>query len=114
MIEIKGDYTNILTYYAQMVSLQKRKFFEVHEFTFEYLSHRIVVDADTGKNVQTIDFPSIENVDRISMIKFAISSGKIRNLISISWSSFCIEDSENEKFAKDLIEIIDSSTFRFF
>lgn len=113
MIEIQGDFSNILTYFTQMLTIQQRRNFEVHEFNFEYISHRIVINADSGEYIETNAFPSSNNADRVSMIEFSIRKGDLKNIISITWNCFTT-DSIDETYAKELIEMIDSSTFRFF
>ena len=113
MRQFDGDFSSILTYYARMLSIQERRIFDVHEFKFEYISHHSLVDADSGKYLEMTDFPTINAIDRVSMIKFSISKGEQSNRVQISWNSFVI-DSDDDQYIKDLIEMIDSSTFRFF
>ena len=113
MKQINGDFSSILTYYAQMLSIQERRVFDIHEFKFEYISHRSIINVDSGQEFEMTDFPLMNAIDRVSMIEFLISKGEVKNRVQISWNCFVI-DSYNDQFIKELIEMIDSSTFRFF
>ena len=113
MKKIYGDFSSILTYYARMLSIQERRVFDVHEFKFEYISYRSIINVDSGQEFETADFPVLNAIDRVSMIEFSISKGELKNRVQISWNCFVI-DSDDDRFIKELIEMIDSSTFRFF
>ncbi len=112
---LEGDYDNIVEYFSRLLNLQRRKTFPLHNYFFTVNYITIVDDADKGIVKKTTEYPEKEMIDRIRNLSFIVEEGdsKFELVVSRDNISFC--DLEKDDFpVEKFVELLDSSTFRFF
>ena len=110
---VEGDYSNIMSYFGQMLSIKKLKEFDLHDFHLHYEGFESIIDADNGLKVFVDEFPDSRNLDRITFLKFNVRSASHSFSFIISWEYSEFEGIGNEN-AIAFLDLMDQSTFRFF
>lgn len=113
IVRVTGDYSNIITYFGQMLSIKKLRKFDLHNFHLTFEGYSGVVDADKGTTGFTENFPEAKNVDRIVYLKFNTISGSLNFSFKIAWDYTEFEGID-EKSSSAFLDLLDQSTFRFF
>ena len=112
--KIEGDFGNIIEYFVRMLAIQKRRNFPLHNFSFEYISHTYVKNADNNEEIESIDFPDKENVDRVTRLLFTVKGENISFDFEVRWTELVANFKDGEIDLESFTELIDQSTFRFF
>lgn len=113
VVRIDGDYSNIITYFGQMLSIKKLREFDLHTFHLHFEGYSGIIDADRGLTGFSQDFPDSKNVDRIVYIEFSAREGSISFSFKIGWdyAEFVGIDAN---VSNAFMDLLDQSTFRFF
>ncbi|MHB1440302.1 MAG: hypothetical protein ACYCSO_09085 [Cuniculiplasma sp.] len=114
VLEKSGDFSNIMEYFSRMLAVQQRRTFPLHDYTFTFLNHIVISDADSGKIVENESFPDKDNMDRIKTISFLVSGINMEFTLHIGWDSFKVSLKSGTLQFDKFVEMIDQSTFRFF
>ncbi|MGP6239127.1 hypothetical protein ACNF40_01760 [Cuniculiplasma sp. SKW4] len=112
-VRIEGDYSNITTYFGQMLSIKKLREFDLHTFHLYFEGYQRIIDADRGLTGFSKDFPDSKNVDRIVYIEFTASTGSKCFSFKIGWD-YAEFEGIDEKSSQSFMDLLDQSTFRFF
>ena len=111
-MQINDDFALILDYISKLFAIKHLKTVDVHEISVSYVRKGEMVD---GKIIYSTSFPEKNKLDRLVSIEVSIS--KLRPdkeiTVSISFDKFSSEDC-SEKELREIIDIFDRSTFRFF
>ena len=114
IMDVEGDFSNLLTYFSQVLKNQKRREFEVHDIHMNFVSYSYLENADNQLILESSDFPDKDKLDRIVSLVFKINFKNESYRITITQNFFSLDNSSNKSVADTLIEILDASTFRFF
>ena len=115
---INGDFNDILVYYTNLFSIQRRREIDVFGFSIKYSGHSLITSADNKSDQYIDDFPERElGLDRVSTIYLFVKKDSDPEKVfscSISFDGITFNGSDDSKLFKEFIEAMDSSTFRFF
>ena len=113
-LNVDGDFGNILEYFVRMLAIQQRKDFPLHNYTFHYIKHSFLTNADKNNELDSSEFPDKENLDRISKILFFVKADKTSFGLEVGWGQIKVDMKEGEIDLAKFTELLDQSTFRFF
>ncbi len=110
------DYSDLVTYLTGLFSIKKIPEILVDRFILTYNSCYILDGADSDRGELIQRFPEDDERDRIKYVVF-----DVRNLhptedsvLRINWDSIEITPDVDMKVAKDFVDVLDRSTFRYF
>jgi len=112
-VSIRGDFSNIINYFGQMLSIKKLREFDVHDFHMKFDGYETIIDADSQKKKYMEDFPDSRNVDRIVYLKFSVRKGDHVFNFRVGWDFANFNGMGNEQ-SEAFLDMLDRSTFRFF
>ena len=111
-MRINDDFAIILDYISKLFAIKHLRTVDVHEISVSYVGKGEMVD---GIVVYSTSFPEKDKLDRL--VSMDVSISKLRPnteiTVSISFDKISSEDC-NEKELRQIIDIFDRSTFRFF
>ncbi|MEM0157831.1 MAG: hypothetical protein QXN26_07235 [Thermoplasmataceae archaeon] len=116
MILSDGDYSDLVTYLTGLFNIKKIKSVTIDRYTISYGSCYIIDDLDTASGHTTDEFPSDNEKDRVKSLLLHVSgiNGRSSNTVEIGWDSVRIDPDVHPRLARDFIDMLDRSTFRYF
>ncbi len=114
-MRLEGDYSDVLTYLAQLFGKKRLKKVEIAGYEIEYDSCTLL--AHPGSNSKTTrEFPPSDEIDRVSSLvllcKIIKGGGPV--LVTITWDFYSFVPDIPAETAEKFISMIDTSTFRYF
>ena len=98
----------------RMLAIQKRRNFPLHNYSFEYLCHTYIKNADKNEEIESVDFPDKENVDRVTHLLFTVKGENLSFDFEVGWTELVANFKDGKIDLESFTELIDQSTFRFF
>lgn len=111
-----GDYSDLVVYLAQLFHKKNMRTFLIDRYRIEYVSCFVIDDLDTMEGHRKNEFPDSDEIDRLRSLAVAVTgiSGNSACRIEISWDSVTIEPDVHPKLAREFVDVLDRSTFRYF
>lgn len=113
-MKIEGDFGNIIEYFVRMLAIQKRRNFPLHNYSFEYLHHTYITNADKNQEIESDEFPDKENVDRVAQLLFMVKGENLSFYFEVGWTQLVANVKVGDIDLESFTDLIDQSTFRFF
>jgi hypothetical protein len=113
-MKIEGDFGNIIEYFVRMLAIQKRRNFPLHNYSFEYLHHTYITNADKNQEIESDEFPDKENVDRVTQLLFMVKGENLSFYFEVGWTQLVANVKVGDIDLESFTDLIDQSTFRFF
>ena len=110
------DYSDLVTYLTGLFSIKKIPQILVDRFMVRYTSCFILEGPDSEKGELVTRFPEDDERDRIKFVKFNVKGlhPTEESTVTINWDSIEIIPDIDIKIAKDFVDVLDRSTFRYF
>ncbi len=110
------DYSDLVTYLTGLFSIKKIPEILVDRFRMRYVSCFILDGPDSEKGELVERFPEDDERDRIKYVIFNVKGLHETNntTVKINWDSIEIFPDVDEKIARDFVDVLDRSTFRYF
>ena len=77
-------------------------------------TYHYVKNADNNEEIESIDFPDKENVDRVTRLLFTVKGENLSFDFEVRWTELVANFKDGEIDLESFTELIDQSTFRFF
>lgn len=116
-MELTGeDYSDLVTYLTGLFSIKKIPEILVDRFYIKYRSCFILNGPDTMEGEIIERFPEDDERDRIKYVVFHVRNLHPTELsvVQINWDSIEITPDIDSNVAKDFVDVLDRSTFRYF
>lgn len=117
VMKITGDdYSDLVTYLTGLFSIKKIQEILVDRFRMRYESCFVLNGAETDEGALITRFPEDDERDRIKYVTFSVSGLKAdtKSTVRINWDSVEITPDIDMNIARDYIDVLDRSTFRYF
>ncbi len=110
------DYSDLVTYLTGLFSIKKIPEILVDRFLMKYNSCYILDGPDSDKGELIQRFPEDDERDRIKYVVFDVKHlhPTEDSVVRINWESIEITPDIDQKVAKDFVDVLDRSTFRYF
>ncbi len=111
-----GDYSDLLIYLAGLFSIKKIGEISIDKYQIRYESSFLIEGASNENGFETRNFPENNQRDKIKSMTLSVRGVDNGNdsTVKITWDYVEIEPDVNVKAAREFIEILDRSTFRYF
>jgi|GEM_PF-1899850 hypothetical protein len=112
----EGDYYDLITYMAGLFGIKKLPEVSIDKYRIKYGKASIVKSADTGEVEHIKRFPEKHERDRIKSLSLEVSGitpGNKMN-VDINWDFVEFTPETNIRDAREFLEVLDRSTFRYF
>lgn len=114
---LKGeDYSDLVTYLTGLFSIKKIPEILIDRYRIRYASSFILEGPDTESGELVSRFPEDDERDRIKFVDFTVKglspSGEAK--VRINWDSIEITPDIEDRVARDFVDLLDRSTFRYF
>lgn len=116
-MQITGDdYSDLVTYLTGLFSIKKIPEILVDRFRMRYLSCFVLDGPETDEGELITRFPEDDERDRIKYVNFHVTGlhPEKESIVRINWDSVDIQPDIAENVARDYIDVLDRSTFRYF
>ncbi|MCL5802552.1 MAG: hypothetical protein ACYCSA_10600 [Thermoplasmataceae archaeon] len=112
----EGDYYDLITYLTGLFGIKKIPEVSIDKYKIKFDKASIVVSADTGELCHIDRFPEKEERDKIKSLSLEVSgiSPGNRMNVSINWDFVEFQPDPNVRDAREFLEVLDRSTFRYF
>ncbi len=111
-----GDYSDLVVYLAQLFQKKNMKVFNIDRYRIEYDSCFVIDNLDTLDGHLKAEFPKSDEIDRLKSLDLIVGgmNGNSMYRVNISWDSVTIEPDVHPKLAREFVDVLDRSTFRYF
>ena len=111
-----GDYSDLIVYLAGLFSIKKIGEISIDRYRIRYESSFIMEGNNTDRVFETRSFPENDQRDRIKSMTLSVRGMDNGNdsTVKITWDYIEIEPDVHAKAAREFVEILDRSTFRYF
>ena len=111
-----GDYSDLVIYLANLFQKKNMKRFLIDRYTIEYYSCFVIDNLETLDGHVKTEFPEGDEIDRLRNLAITVSgiNGNSSCRVEISWDSVVIEPDVHPKLAREFVDVLDRSTFRYF
>lgn len=114
-MKIEGDYSDVLTYLANLFSIKKIRTISIDRFTISYSRCDIITDSTKGTSSVVDQIPGKDDVDRIRSLDLEVEGIDNSSVtITIGWDSVFSPSVTSKEKLEYFLEILDKSTFRYF
>ncbi len=114
-LQIEGDYSDVLTYLANLFSIKRIEGVDIDRFRVSYSGCDVIRDASTGSSEHITHMPERDDVDRIKLLSLNVDGiGDSRIQVNIGWDSVVFIGNPDGEIARYFLEVLDKSTFRYF
>lgn len=109
-----GDYSNLMSYFSNLLGIKKIREYEIHGYKIYFMNYTFIKDADKMETEVLKSFPEKNSLDRIQSIKFAVMNNKMNFILEIGWNHILIDGKYEYGTLDNIEQVLESSTFRFF
>ena len=112
----EGDYYDLITYLTGLFGIKKIPEVSIDKYKIKFGRASLIKSADTGETLNIERFPEKEERDRIKSLSLEVSgiSPGNRMSVDINWDFVEFSPEPNVKDAREFLEVLDRSTFRYF
>ena len=116
MILRDGEKSELIVYLAGLYQKKQLREVTIDSYAVKYSSCVIIDSFDSNETHESMEFPEPDEKDRIKSISIRVSglNGSGSNMIHIDWDSVSIEPDVHPRLAREFIDVLDRSTFRYF
>lgn len=111
-----GDYSDLVTYLTGLFQKKNMRHISIDRYGIDYHSCFVIDDLGTLDGHQSHSYPSSDEKDRIKSIRLKVTgiNGRAYHIVDIGWDSVTIEPDVHPKLAREFVDVLDRSTFRYF
>ncbi|MGP6220814.1 hypothetical protein [Caldiplasma sukawensis] len=109
-----GDYSNLMSYFSNLLGIKKLREYDIHGYKISFLNYTYIKDADNMETEVLRCFPEKNSLDRIKSIQFSVINDKDTFTLEIEWNHILIDGEYKEGTLENIEQVLESATFRFF
>lgn len=114
-MEIEGDYSDVLSYLANLFSIKKVRSIEIDRYGITYNSCKLITNVSSGSAITISEIPERDALDRVKSIELTVSGIEEGTVsVYVGWDSVSSESDIRIENLHTFLEILDKSTFRYF